>query len=171
MKFTIIVFALTLTFASVNSRQKSGSSGSQDTHDHAAGVKERGTQVMGFSQDKATHHFLLFPDGGAIQIEANSASDTTTRDQIQMHLAHIAQMFAEGNFQAPMLIHDKVPPGVPTLQRLKASITYKFEKLNAGGRVRITTKNQEALSALYEFLRFQIADHQTGDSTQVSQPK
>ena len=107
----------------------------------------------------------------AIQIEANNASDTTTRDQIQMHLAHIAQMFAEGDFQAPMLIHDKVPPGVPALQRLKAAITYKFEKLASGGRVRITTKNPEALSAIYEFLRFQIADHQTGDSTQVTQLK
>jgi hypothetical protein len=171
MKLSILVLALTFAMTSPNAQQKSGSSDPQNKQDHAAGVKERGTQVMGFSQDKATHHFLLFPDGGAIQIEANSASDTTTRDQIQMHLAHIAQMFAEGNFQAPMLIHDKVPPGVPTLQRLKAAITYKFEKLDSGGRVRITTKNAEALSALYEFLRFQIADHQTGDATQVSQPK
>jgi len=39
-----------------------------------------------------------------------------------MHLSHIAQMFADGNFQAPMLIHDQAPPGVPTLQRLKAAI-------------------------------------------------
>jgi hypothetical protein len=171
MKFTIVAFALTLAIASANAQQKTDTSGSQNSQDHAAGVKERGTQVMGFSQDKATHHFLLYPDGGAIQIEANSASDTATRDQIQMHLAHIAQMFADGNFQAPMLIHDKVPPGVPVMQRLKADINYKFEKLDSGGRVRITTKNPEALSAVYEFLRFQIADHQTGDSTKVAQPK
>ncbi len=171
MKLSILALAFTLIVAPLNAQQKSGSSDSQNTQDHAAGVKERGTQVMGFSQDKATHHFLLYPDGGAIQIEANNASDTTTRDQIQMHLAHIAQMFAEGDFQAPMLIHDKVPPGVPALQRLKAAITYKFEKLASGGRVRITTKNPEALSAIYEFLRFQIADHQTGDSTQVTQLK
>ncbi|HEV3218282.1 MAG TPA: hypothetical protein VGZ48_00815 [Candidatus Acidoferrales bacterium] len=171
MKYSILAIALTLALASPNAQQKTDPGGSQNSQDHAAGVKARGTQVMGFSQDKATHHFILFPDGGAIQIEAKSASDTTTRDQIQMHLAHIAQMFADGNFQAPMLIHDKVPPGVPTLERLKAAITYKFEKLDSGGRVRITTKNPEALSAIYEFLRFQIADHQTGDSTLVTQPK
>ena len=171
MKCSIIVIAVTLAFAQANAQQKTDSAGSQNSQEHAAGVKERGTQVMGFSQDKATHHFLLYPDGGAIQIEANTTSDTATRDQIQMHLAHIAQMFADGNFQAPMLIHDKVPPGVPTLQRLKADVTYKFEKLDAGGRVRISTKNPEALTAIYEFLRFQIADHQTGDSTKVSQPK
>jgi hypothetical protein len=171
MKFSIIAIALTLAVTPASAQQKSDNSSSQNSQEHAAGVKERGTQVMGFSQDKATHHFLLYPDGGAIQIEANSASDTATRDQIQMHLGHIAQMFADGNFQAPMLIHDKVPPGVPTLQRLRAEINYKFEKLDSGGRVRITTKNAEALSALYEFLRFQIADHQTGDSIKVSQPK
>jgi hypothetical protein len=171
MKYSIVAIALTLAIAPATAQQKTDASGSQNSQEHAAGVKERGTQVMGFSQDKATHHFLLYPDGGAIQIEANSASDTATRDQIQMHLGHIAQMFADGNFQAPMLIHDKVPPGVPTMQRLKAEINYKFEKLDSGGRVRITTKNPEALSALYEFLRFQIADHQTGDSTKVSQPK
>jgi hypothetical protein len=29
--------------------------------------------------------------------------------------------------------------------------------------VRIATKNKEALAAVYDFLRFQIADHRTGD--------
>jgi hypothetical protein len=171
MKLSILVIALALSIASLNPQQKTGTSDSQNTQDHAAGVKERGTHEMGFSQDKATHHFLLFPDGGAIEIKANSASDNATRDQIQMHLAHIAQMFADGDFQIPMLIHDKVPPGVPTMQRLKAAITYKFGKLDSGGQLRITTKNPEALSAIHEFLRFQITDHQTGDSPQVTQPK
>jgi hypothetical protein len=171
MKPSILVIALALGVASLNAQQKTGSADPQQDKDHAAAVKERGTHEMGFSQDKATHHFLLFPDGGAIAIRANSASDTTTRDQIQMHLAHIAQMFADGNFQIPMLIHDKVPPGVPAMQKLKAEITYKFEKLDTGAQVRITTKNPEALSAIYEFLRFQITDHQTGDSAQVIQPK
>jgi len=156
---------------SAHAQQKKDDSDSQDSKDQAAAVKERGTHVMGFSQDKATHHFLLFPDGGAIRIEANNASDTTTRDQIQMHLAHIARMFTDGNFQEPMLIHNKVPPGVPTLQRLRRAITYTFEKTQNGGRVRITTKNAEALQAIHEFLRFQIADHQTHDSVQVSPSK
>jgi hypothetical protein len=139
--------------------------------DHGAGVQERGDHVMGFSHDKATHHFILDPDGGAIEVKANAVSDTTTRDQIRMHLRHIAQMFAEGDFQAPMLIHDQVPPGVPTLQRLKKDISYRFEEIDFGGRVQITTKNQEGLKAIYEFLRFQISDHHTGDSEKVSPAK
>jgi hypothetical protein len=84
-----------------------------------------------------------------------------------MHLSHIARMFAEGNFQAPMLIHDRVPPGVPVLQRLKAEVRYRYEEIDGGGRVRIVTRSREALQALHEFLRFQIADHRTGDTGEV----
>ncbi len=57
-----------------------------------------------------------------------------------------------------MLIHDEIPPGMPTMQRLKAKITYKFEDSERGGRVLITTQDPEALNAIHEFLRFQIKD-------------
>ena len=66
-----------------------------------------------------------------------------------------------------MLIHDRVPPGVPVLQRLKEEVQYRFEQTDRGGLVRITSKNAEALKALHEFLRFQITDHRTGDSSGV----
>jgi hypothetical protein len=36
-----------------------------------------------------------------------------------------------------------------------------------GGLVRLRTENAEALAAIHEFLRFQIKDHQTGDSLEV----
>ena len=136
--------------------------------DHHAGVDKRGDDVMGFSHEKTTHHFRLFADGGAIEVTANDAKDSATRDQIRMHLSHIAGMFGAGNFQAPMLIHDQVPPGVPTLQRLKADVSYRFEEIPGGGRVRIATKNKEALSAAHEFLKFQISDHHTGDILYVT---
>lgn len=135
--------------------------------DHHDDVNQRGDHVMGFSHEKATHHFRLYDDGGAIDIEANEKTDTSTRDQIRMHLSHIARMFADGNFRAPMLIHDQVPPGVPTLQRLKQKITYRFVVTDRGGSVLITTSDPEALKAVHEFLKFQISDHQTGDSTAV----
>jgi hypothetical protein len=122
---------------------------------------------MGFSHEKTTHHFRLFKDGGAIEVTANDPKDTESRDQIRMHLSHIARMFADGNFQAPMLIHDQTPPGVPALQRLKAEVRYRFEEIDGGGRVSISTSNHEALLALHQFLRFQIADHHTGDDTEV----
>jgi hypothetical protein len=137
----------------------------QDAHHDS--VDQRGDHVMGFSHEKTTHHFRLYKDGGAIEVTANDAKDTSSRDQIQMHLGHIAKMFASGDFNAPMLVHDKVPPGVPVLERLKAEVKYEFQKTDRGGSVRISTANPEALKALHEFLRFQIEDHRTGDSGEV----
>jgi hypothetical protein len=133
----------------------------QDTHHDA--VNERGDKVMGFSHEKTTHHFRLSADGGEIEVTANQSKDTESRDQIRAHLPHIAQMFAAGNFQAPMLVHDRTPPGVPVLEKLKDQVTYRYEPVDRGGRIRIRTKNAEALKAVHEFLRFQIEDHKTGD--------
>lgn len=131
--------------------------------DHHKAVNERGDHVMGFSHEKTTHHFLLLKDGGAIEVTANEARDTESRDQIRSHLTHITKMFGEGNFNAPMLVHAQTPPGVPVLVKLKAEVSYKLETIERGARIRITTQNAEALRAVHEFLRFQIADHQTGD--------
>ena len=134
---------------------------------HRSQVNERGDLVMGFSHEKTTHHFRLFTDGGSIEVDANDPKDTESRTHIQMHLTHIAQMFAAGDFKAPMLIHDQVPPGVTDLEKLKNVVAYRFEKTERGGRVRITTQNGEALRAIHEFLRFQITDHQTSDSREI----
>lgn len=140
----------------------------QDEKDgHKKGVNDRGDHVMGFSHEKTTHHFLLSKEGGVISVEANEAKDAESRDQIRGHLPHITQMFAAGNFNAPMLVHDRTPPGVPVMQRLKGEISYKYEPIQTGGRVRIATANPEALAAIHEFLRFQIKDHQTGDPLDV----
>jgi hypothetical protein len=139
-------------------------------HDHSAhhaAVNERGDEVMGFSHEKTTHHFLLSKDGGSIQATANDAQDTASRDQIRQHLQHIAKKFAAGDFAAPMLIHAQTPPGVPVLQRLKAAVKYQFEEIENGGRVRLSTNNPQALAAIHEFLRFQVKDHQTGDSGKI----
>ena len=122
---------------------------------------------MGFSHEKTTHHFRLSKDGGAIEVTANDPKDIASRDQIRMHLGHIAKMFAAGDFKAPMLVHDQVPPGVPVLEKLKAEVQYRFQEIDRGGTVRITTTNSDALKALHEFLRFQIADHRTGDTEKV----
>jgi hypothetical protein len=131
--------------------------------DHHNAVDQRGDHVMGFSHEKTTHHFRLHADGGAIEVQANSKDDTASRDQIRMHLRHIATMFADGNFQAPMLVHSQTPPGVPAMQKLKFAIGYQYRETALGAAVDIRTANREATAAIHEFLRFQIADHRTGD--------
>ena len=136
----------------------------QHTSEHdAAAMNERGEQGMGFSQTATTHHFRLRKEGGEIEVEANDAHDTASRDQIRMHLQHIAASFANGDFDIPMFVHDQVPPGVDTMRQLKGAISYKFVETEHGGRVRIDTKDAAALAAIHEFLRFQIKEHHTGD--------
>ena len=88
---------------------------------------KRGDQGMGFAQDKITHHFLLRKDGGAIQVTANSADDKASKEEIQMHLHHIANAFKSGDFNIPMFVHDQTPPGVATMTKLKDQIHYKYE--------------------------------------------
>lgn len=134
---------------------------------HHHDVDRNGDKVMGFPHDKTTHHFRLQADGGSIEVEANDASDTANRDKIRQHLGHIAHKFAAGDFTAPMLIHSQKVPGTDAMTKLKADISYKFEDLAKGGRVKISTKNPQALKAVHEFLRFQISDHRTGDSGKI----
>lgn len=128
-------------------------------------MEKRGDDAMGFSHEKTTHHFLLFNDGGAIEVQANEPADKVSRDEIRMHLSHIAEMFAEGNFRVPMFIHSTTPPGTPVMEKLHDQIHYKFQETEAGARVRIRTEDKQAIKAVHEFLKFQIAEHQTGDST------
>lgn len=135
-------------------------------NEHAA-MNHRGDQGMGFSQEKTTHHFRLSADGGAIEVSANDPRDTASRDQIRMHLGHIAKMFEQGNFEIPMFVHGKLPDGAALMKKDKAAIRYTFEETQSGGSVRINTTNPEALKAVHSFLRFQIAEHRTGDPTEI----
>jgi hypothetical protein len=67
-----------------------------------------------------------------------------------------------------MLIHEQVPPGSEAMKRLRNAIEYKVESTEKGARIRIVTKDLDALRAVHEFLRFQISDHRTSDSPEVT---
>jgi hypothetical protein len=136
-------------------------------HDAHSQMAERGETGMGFSQSATTHHFFLKPDGGVIQVEANDSADTRNRDEIRLHLEHIAQAFQSGDFDIPMFVHDKVPLGVTEMNRLQKDIRYTFEENASGGRVIISSTNKDAVAAIQDFLRFQIEEHKTGDPTEV----
>lgn len=148
-----------------DSKSSAQTSGGHDAH--LAAVNARGEAAMGFSQTETEHHFRLTRDGGFIQVEAKDPADAANRDRIRQHLAHVTQMFAAGDFNTPMLVHARMPPGAPAMSRLKTEIVYAFEETERGGRIRINAKSAKALAAVHEFLSFQIEDHQTGDSKSV----
>src|SRR6266850_3895334 len=124
-------------------------------------------KAWAFSQTATTHHFLLNSNGGAIQVEAKDSADSTNRNQIRMHLGHIAKAFQSGDFDIPMFVHDTVPPRVPEMKRLRKDIQYSFTETPNGGRVVISSANKEALEAIHRFLRFQIEEHKTGDPIEM----
>ncbi|HKV60905.1 MAG TPA: hypothetical protein VJO16_03265 [Candidatus Acidoferrum sp.] len=132
-------------------------------HAAHAPMSERSEKGMGFSQTATTHRYLLNLNGGVIQVEAKDSADAANRDEIRMHLGHIARAFQNGDFDSPMFVHDTVPPGVPEMKRLQKEIHYSLEETPRGGRVVISSANKEALEAIHRFLRFQIEEHKTGD--------
>ena len=138
------------------------------TSSHAQHLDARGKHVMGFDQDKAAHHFFLYEDGGAIDVNVKDKADKTNLDAIRSHLAHIAQTFGQGAFDAPMMVHDtKDVPGIKNLARFKDKLKYTYADTPAGGRIDIVTTDKDALAAVHAFLKFQIEDHKTGDATTV----
>jgi hypothetical protein len=122
---------------------------------------------MGFSQSKTTHPFLLKSDGGVIAVSVKHAKDTATRDQIRMHLSHVAPAFSASDFDIPMLVHDQVPPGVPLLKRLSKEIQYQFKETDAGAQGILSSDYVEAIQAIDDFLVFQIREHETHDPLAV----
>ena len=136
---------------------------SSPTRDVGA-VDTRGDRVMGFSHQKTVHHFTLTADGGVISASADT-SDAQSINAIRGHFQQISESFAAGDFRSPMLIHAVVPPGVPTMKRLRKDISYTFTPQKDGAAILIQSGNPAAVAAIHKFLVFQIKDHRTGDST------
>jgi hypothetical protein len=130
-------------------------------------LEKRGAEAMGFDQHATTHHFKLAPSGGSIEVTVNNEKDEDSLVAIRSHLRSIAADFARGVFDKPFQTHAEVPPGVPEMRQSRQKITYRYEDLARGGAVRIETKDPRALDAVHGFLRYQIAEHGTGDPIQV----
>lgn len=135
--------------------------------EHAHAVDSRGAEAMGFDQQKTRHTFRLQRDGGAIEVRATEAKDAENIASVRTHLAEISRLFPKGDFAKPQYIHGKVPDGVPVMLELLDDIEWKYEEVERGARVRISTRNARAREAIHAFLRFQIDDHRTGDSGKI----
>ena len=166
-RLALVVFLLSVPLCAQDSKQ-------DDMKDcpmhasHQAVVQSHGDQAMGFPHEKTTHHFRMLSDGGSIEVTANDPNDKTNMTAIRSHLAHIAMMFSKGDFSTPMFIHDAIPPSVTTMKLMKSAIHYSYDEIPLGGRVRVKADDLVAIAAIHDFLRFQISEHQTGDSLEVA---
>jgi hypothetical protein len=111
----------------------------EHSHDEHAAMMHRGEHAMGFSQEKTTHHFLT-REGGVIAVSANGAADGEGRDQIRMHLSHIAKMFASGDFDIPMFIHNTNPPVRRSWPNCVAKSVTAIARPGTGVRSRFTRR-------------------------------
>ncbi|HLG55359.1 MAG TPA: hypothetical protein VI485_08500 [Vicinamibacterales bacterium] len=164
------IAAVAVWFSSSTGAQQPPAGQAHDHDTHHREMLTRGAQAMGFDQERTVHHFLLYEDGGAIDVAVKEASDHANLQTVRQHLQQIAGLFKAGDFGKPALTHAQQVPGTADMTRLKDRITYQYEETPGGGRVRIVTRDTEARAAVHAFLHFQIEDHRTGDSGVVQQP-
>jgi hypothetical protein len=137
---------------------------------HGAAVDSRHDSLV-MSHEVTSHSFRLFADGGAIELRANDSKDSATVASVRTHLHGIASEFTNKDFKTPTFVHGYTPDGVKQMERLHASINYRYEDVDSGARIRMTTHNPEALSAIHDFLRFQVIEHRTANSSKVEKDK
>ncbi len=133
---------------------------------HGAEVDGR-HDAMVASHETTRHSFRLFADGGAIELRATDPADSATVDGVRAHLHEITAQFVKNDFSTPAFVHGRTPAGVAGMQRLHDAITFRYQSVDAGGRVRITTSNPKALAAIHEFLKFQVIEHRTDNTGTV----
>lgn len=133
-----------------------------DAH-HGAAVDAR-HDSFGMSHQESRHNFRLFEDGGAIELRSVNPEDARTIEAIRGHLKTVVREFDRGDFTTPGFVHGHAPHGIETMTERKALISWKYEELPEGGRIRIRTADREALDAVHAFLKFQVTEHRTGDS-------
>jgi len=161
----VIAVAAAAAWLSAPAKAQQPQQGPEHDHDaHHRDMLTRGAQAMGFDQERTVHHFLLYEDGGAIDVAVKETSDDANLRAVRQHLQQIAGLFKAGDFGRPALTHAQQVPGTADMTRLKDRITYQYEETPDGGRVRIVTRDAQALPAVHAFLHFQIEDHRTGDS-------
>jgi hypothetical protein len=132
-------------------------------HAHTPGMDARGNAAMGFDQARATHHFLITPEGGEIRITARDGADAKTVAEIRAHVRDIEKRFAAGDFAKPEFIHGAMPPGATRMAEMKGEIVYTYKEAPGGATLVIGSANAEAVAAVREYFRYQIKEHRTGD--------
>ena len=133
---------------------------------HGAEVDSR-HDTLTASHDTTRHSFKLFADGGAIELRANDPADSESIEAVRTHLHEITAQFVAADFSTPAFVHGRPPAGVAAMERLHKDIAFQYQTVDRGGRIRMKTKNPDALAAIHDFLKFQVIEHRTGDTGKV----
>ncbi len=124
-------------------------------------LKEQGRRSMGVDQDKAVHVFDALPDGGRIELQADS-DDPEAIAGIRQHFKEIETAFQNGDFSTPMAVHAGAVPGADIMGARKEYIQYARTELPRGAELRLRSKDPAALAAIHDFMAFQRTEHRAG---------
>jgi hypothetical protein len=98
--------------------------------------------------DMTFERYLLDKDGGAIEVRAADPGDNRTRDAVRQQLQEEAR--------------SGISSSTPALKEQEKKIEYRYEKTPQGARIRIKTKDHDALLAVQDFLRSQMSKPGSG---------
>jgi hypothetical protein len=128
------------------------------THAAHAAMEQRGAEVMGVDQQTSVHAFEALPNGGLIELQ-RASDDSAGMRTIRAHLRAIAQAFSQGDFSSPTYIHLTSVPGARVMADRRQAIRYDYRDLPRGGALRISTADNVARKAIWEFVAYQRNEH------------
>jgi hypothetical protein len=128
---------------------------------------DKDAKPLPFDEGKATQHFYLLKNGGAVELAAKDPADKPTIEAIQKHLELQAKNFEKGNFDITSTEKGKFPESVNTMKKLRKEITFEVMQLDAGAALRMFSVNTQARQAIQDFLKLQIEERHTGDPMEI----
>ena len=131
-------------------------------------ISARLSRALGVPVDRITLHFYLVKAGGVTEITAKDPQDAAAVAAIQKYLQNQKELWEKG--KDPVVeVHSKPPESVATLRKMRNEITFYVAKTDTGGVLRMFSINDQARTAIQDFMRFEIAEHKTGDSPTTDQ--
>jgi hypothetical protein len=131
-------------------------------------VNARFSRSLGVSLDKIVLHFYLVKNGGVVEITAKDPGDTATVTAIQKYLQTQKELWEKGKDPVTE-IHGKAPDSAAVMRKLRNDITFYMAKTDEGAVLRMFSINDQARGAIQDYLKFEIAEHKTGDSPTIDQ--
>jgi len=115
-------------------------------------INEQTDKDADFVDQKTIQQISVGNNGGFIKIVTREQNDIATCDQIRADLKLIEQKFTAGDFTTLALNHAKLPSFNPIPKELNHLIKYQFEEIERGGRLRITTTDQQLSLVIINFM-------------------
>ena len=162
MRRTLTIFVALLAFTNLAAAQAPAGDPDQE-------IAQRFSHSLGVTLDKVVVHFYLVKNGGVIELAAKDANDNTTINALQKYLQNQKELWEKGKESAVTEVHAKPPEAALTMRKLRNDITFYMAKTDNGGVLRMFSINDQAKNAIQDYLKYEIAEHKTGDSPTIDQ--